>query len=69
MISKLTNITAGIGTTLPWVEKEEVYENKGTGLIKFPHDEKDAKKFDKMCEKLSGQVTTYFIESMVNIDE
>jgi len=69
MRSKLTNVTGGIGTLLPWVEKEETYENKGTGLVKFPHDTKDSNEFDKTCEKLSGQVTTYFIESMVNIDE
>lgn len=62
MISKLTNVTAGIGTLLPWVEKEETYEDKRAGLVRLPHEARGEKNFDKMCENLSGQVTTYFLE-------
>jgi hypothetical protein len=62
MKSELTNVTAGIGTLLPWVEKEDTYVDKRAGLVKMPHEAKGKDNFDKMCENLSGQVTTYFLE-------
>lgn len=69
MRSKLDGRISGIGTTMAFIEMEETYEDKKVKRVTMPHEARGEKNFDKMCEKLSGQVTTYFIESMVNIDE
>lgn len=69
MRSKLDGRISGIGTTMAFIEMEETYEDKKVKRVTMPHEARGEESFDKMCENLSGQVTTYFIESMVNIDE
>lgn len=31
-------------------------------MVRLPNDTLNSKTFDKKCEELSGQVTTYFLE-------
>lgn len=62
MRSKLDGRISGIGTTMAFVEMEETYEDEKVKRVTMPHEARGEKNFDKMCQKLSGQVKTYFLE-------
>lgn len=66
MRSQLDGRISGVGTTLAFVEFEEVYEDKKFKRVTMPHEAKGEKGFDEMCKKLSGKVTTYFLEGYKN---
>ena len=62
MRSKLDGRISGVGTSLAFVELEETYEDQKVKKVRMPHEARGTKNFDDMCENLSGQVTTYFLE-------